>query len=140
MIRAVLDANIFVSAAIRPEGPPGAIVEAFLRRGAFELVLSPAIVDEISRALKYPKLRKYFRSGFDTEQWVADFAMLSYFVAARRKIAPISRDPDDDKYIVAALEARADFIVAGDLDLLSIKKYEQVQIVNARKFLDLLIG
>ena len=140
MLRAVLDANVFVSAAIRPEGPPGAILEEFLRRAAFELVLSPAIVDEVSRALTYPKVRRYLRRGFDAERWFEDLVVLSYFVPDQYKAVAVSRDPDDDKYIVAALEGRADFIVAGDSDLLSIREYEKIRIVRPRAFLDLLTG
>ena len=54
MIRAVLDANVYV----RAEGSPGQILERFLRNGAFDIVLSPPIVDEVLRALNYPKVRK----------------------------------------------------------------------------------
>ena len=43
MLRAVLDANVFISAAIRPEGLPGQLLRLFLRDEAFELVISPAI-------------------------------------------------------------------------------------------------
>ena len=57
MFRAVLDADVFVSAAIHPNGPPGRIIEQFLRRDAFTLVLSDAIVDEVVRILAYPKVR-----------------------------------------------------------------------------------
>lgn len=138
MLRAVLDANVFVSAAIRPESPPGAILEELLRRGSFELVLSPAVVEEVSRALKYPKLRKYFRRSFDSERWLENLVLLSYFVAGGYRLARVCRDPDDDKYIAAALEGRADFVVTGDSDLLNIKQYEQVRIVTPRMFLHLL--
>jgi len=65
---------------------------------------------------------------------------LSYFVPDQYKAVAVSRDPDDDKYIAAALEGRADFIVAGDSDLLSIREYEKIRIVRPRAFLDLLTG
>lgn len=140
MLRAVLDANVFVSAAIRPEGPPGTILGEFLCRAVFELVLSPAIVDEVSRALTYPKVQKYFRRGFDAERWFEDMVVLSYFVPGSYKAVAVSRDPDDDKYIAAALEGKADFIVAGDSDLLSIREYENIRIVSPRAFLSVLTG
>ena len=49
MIRAVLDANVYVSAVVRPEGPPGQIINRFLRGGGFEIVMSKAIVEEARR-------------------------------------------------------------------------------------------
>jgi predicted nucleic acid-binding protein len=46
MPRVVWDANVYVCAIIRPVGPPGRVVERFLRDSAIENILSPAIVDE----------------------------------------------------------------------------------------------
>lgn len=40
MLRAVLDANVYVSAYVPAEGPPGQIVDRLLRATAFEVVLS----------------------------------------------------------------------------------------------------
>jgi predicted nucleic acid-binding protein len=53
VLRVVLDANVYVSALIRPEGPPGQIVKRFLSEGSFEIVLSLAIVEETVRAFGY---------------------------------------------------------------------------------------
>ena len=57
----MLDANVYVSAIIRPEGPPGRAIERFLRDAAFEIVLSPEIVEKTLRALTYANVRKYVR-------------------------------------------------------------------------------
>jgi len=140
VIRAVLDANVYVSAAVRPEGPPGQIIERFLRRGAFEIVMSQAIVEEVLRALSYPKVRKYIRPGLDPELWFEDIVVLSHLVTAEPEIAGVSKDPDDDKYIAAAIEGRAEFVVAGDSDLLELKEYDGICIVRPRVFLDLLVS
>ena len=140
MVRAVLDANVYVSAAVRAEGPPGQIIERFLRGGSFEIVMSQDIVDEVLRALTYPKVRKYVRPGLDPELWFEDIVVLSQLVAREQAVAGASKDPDDDKYIAVAIEGRAGFIVAGDADLLDLKEYEGIRIVSARVFLDLLAG
>jgi putative PIN family toxin of toxin-antitoxin system len=138
VIRAVVDANVYVSAAVRPEGPPGQIIDRFLRGGAFEIVMSQAIVDEVLRALSYPKVRKYIRPGLDPELWFEDIVVLSLLVAGEREFDRASKD-DDDKYIAAAIEGRAGFVVAGDSDLLDLKQYDGIRIVTPRAFLDLLI-
>ena len=137
MIRAVLDANVYISAALRPEGPPGRIIERFLRQAAFEIVLSSAIADEIFRAFTYPKIRKYMRLGLD-ELWFEDIAVLAELVSGDYQLSGVSQDPDDDKYIAAAVEGRAAFVVAGDLDLLRVKEHEGIRIVRPRAFLDLI--
>jgi len=138
VVRAVLDANVYISAAIRPKGPPGQIIEKFLRGGFFDIVTSPAIVDEVLRALTYPKVRKYIRPSLDPELWFEDIVVLSQFVAGEHEIAGASADPDDDKYLAAAIEGRAHFVVAGDADLLDLKVYEDIRIISPRMFLDLL--
>jgi putative PIN family toxin of toxin-antitoxin system len=140
VIRAVLDANVYVSAAVRPEGPPGQIIGRFLRGGAFEIVMSQAIVEEVLRALAYPKVRKYIRSGRDPELWFEDIVVLSDLVAGEREVHSASRDRDDDKYIAAAVEGRAGFVVAGDSDLVDLKEYEGIRIVSPRVFSDLLVA
>ena len=138
MIRAVLDANVYISAALRPEGPPGRIIERFLRQAAFDIVLSSAIADEILRAFTYPKVRKYMRLGLDPELWFEDIAVLAELVSGGYQRSGVSQDPDDDKYIAAAVEGRAAFVVAGDLDLLRVKEHEGIRIVRPRAFLDLI--
>jgi predicted nucleic acid-binding protein len=77
VIRAVLDANVYVSAAVRPEGPPGQIIDRLLRGGAFEIVGSRAIVEEVLGALAYPRVRKDIRPGLDPELWFEDIVVLS---------------------------------------------------------------
>ena len=137
MLRAVLDANVYVSAYVRPEGPPGQIVERFLRDAAFDVILTTAVVDEVLQALAYPKVRKSARTKVEPELWFEDIVMLAQFVTDHH-IGAVSRDPDDDKYIAAAIEGRALFVVSGDPDLLAIEEHEGVRIVNPRAFLDLL--
>jgi uncharacterized protein len=140
VIRAVLDANVYVSAAVRPDGPPGQILQRFLRGGVFEIVMSQGIVEEVLRALNYPKVPKYIRPGLDAELWFEDIVVLSQLVAGQRDVKRVSKDPDDDKYIAAAIEGRAGFVVAGDSDLLVLKEFEGIRITSPRIFLDLLVG
>jgi putative PIN family toxin of toxin-antitoxin system len=110
-LRAVLDANVYVSGLLRPEGPPGRIIERFLRAAAFDLILSPAIVDEILRALAYPKVRRLIRGTAAPDLWFEDIMVLADLVAGTRNISGVCADPDDDKYVAAAIEGRAAFVV-----------------------------
>ncbi|MGB7218680.1 MAG: putative toxin-antitoxin system toxin component, PIN family [Vicinamibacterales bacterium] len=140
MVRAVLDANVYISAALRAEGPPGQLIDRFLREAAFEIVLSPAIIDEIVRAFAYPKVRKHIRRALDPALWFEDIVVLAHVVPGEYELAGVSSDPDDDKYVAAAVEGRASFVVAGDSDLLDLKQHEGVRIITPRAFLDLIGG
>ena len=139
MLRAVLDANVLVSALIRPKGPPGQVVVRLLRDRAFTLVTSPAILTEVRRSLAYPRVRKHLiASDEDLDLWVVSFGLVGEPVEGRLRIAAVAEDPEDDKYIAAALEGRAQFIVTGDTHLLALKSYEGVRMVTPRVFLGLL--
>lgn len=138
MLRAVLDANVYISAALQPAGPPGLIVRRFLLGEAFDLVLSPAIVEEVLRALGYPKIRRRLGNEADVELWFEDFVVLADMVTPERDFPGICQDPDDDKYLAAALGGRANCVVTGDHGLLSLSQYEGILIVTPRTFLGLL--
>ncbi len=138
MLRAVLDANVFVAAAIRPEGPPGLLLRRFLQSGSFELVLSPAIATEIATALDYPAVRRYVRGPIDTARWLDSILLLADLVEDGSLPARVSQDPDDDKYLHAAVVGRASVVVSGDKHLLDLGDYEGVRIVSPRAFLGLL--
>jgi putative PIN family toxin of toxin-antitoxin system len=136
LLRAVLDANVFISAILRPEGPPGRIVEISLRDRGLEIILSPAIVDEVLRALAYPKLRRYLR--VDPGLWFEDIVMRADLVSGELDLSGICADPDDDKYIAAAIEGRAAFVVSGDRKLPAVREYQGVRVVSPRVILGIL--
>ena len=139
MLRAVLDANVLVSALIRPKGPPGQVVVRLLRDRAFTLVTSAAILTEVRRSLAYPRVRKHLiASDENLDLWVASLGLVGEPVEGRLRIAAVAEDPEDDKYIAAALEGRAQFLVTGDAHLLALKTYEGVRMVTPRVFLGLL--
>ena len=137
MLRVVLDANVYISALIRPQGPPGQIMMRFLE-SSFEIVLSPAIVEETTRAFAYPKVRRYIRAGVDPELWFEDVILLAQLVAGDYEVEGVSGDADDDRYLAAAVEGNATLIVTGDPDLLTVKEFQGIRIVTPRAFLELL--
>lgn len=138
MVRAVLDANVYVSAALHPAGPPGRILERFIRHAAFGLIASPAIADETLRALAYPKVREHLRPDLDARAWFEHVLVLADLVAGQAVRVAMCEDPDDDKYLAAALEGRAQYIVTGDRPFLSLGEYQGVRVVTPRAFLDIL--
>jgi len=138
VLRVVLDANVFVSAAMSPSSPPGRILEHFVARQSFELVITPGILAEVRRALEYPRVRRRIAPGLDPVEWLLDQAALAELVADSDVAAGVSRDPDDDRYVSAALEGGASLVVTGDEDLLALAEHEGVIVVSPRAFLDLL--
>jgi uncharacterized protein len=139
-VRALLDSNVLISAAIRPRGTPGLIIAALLERDPFELVLSPRIVAEVEAALKLRKVRRYLREPEGAMLWLADLAALADLADDTGRAKGVCRDPADDAVLSAAIEGRADAIVTGGADLLVLEEHEGIAIVTPRAFLDLLRG
>jgi predicted nucleic acid-binding protein len=55
-MRAVLDTNVVASAVLIRRGNERRILDAW-RRGAFDLVISPPLLEELGRVLSSPRIR-----------------------------------------------------------------------------------
>ena len=140
-MRAVLDANVLVSALIRPQGPPGQVLDRLLRNSAFELVASRSTLEELRRSLGYPTIRKYLAlSDEGLDLWVESLAAIAVLVEGRVSRRFVEADPADEIYIAAAVEGLAEYIVSGDRHLLDLKDHEGIRIVTLREFLAHLQG
>ena len=82
------------------------------------------------QAFTDPKVRKYMRREFDPELWFEDIVVLPHFVSGDYQLAGVNHDPDDDKYIAAAVEDRTALVVAGDVNLLRVKEHEGLRFVR----------
>lgn len=135
-MRAVLDANVFVSALIRPQGPPGQVLDRLIRESAFDLVASRATLAELRRSLGYPRVRKYLAlSDRELDLWVQALAAIAILVEGRVTRRVVEADPADDIYIAAALEGLAEHIVTGDRHLLDLVEHDGLRVVTPREFL-----
>lgn len=118
-MRAVLDTNVLVSATLIKGGTENKILRAW-REGRFELVLSPPILEEMGRALLYEKLEKH---PWMTREELTTFIQLlaqACVLASGATRVRVCRDPDDDKFLAAAVERKAAWLVSrGDVPLSS---------------------
>ena len=140
MIRVVLDANQFVSVVLNDSGIPAKVFNAW-RNGYFQLVISPPIIDEIRRVLNYPRLsRIHKKTSKEIDLFLQNLVTLAFNTPNLMQLRVVQNDPTDDKYLVAALEGQAGFIVTGDTDLLEIEEFEGIRILTPREFLNELKG
>ena len=86
--------------------------------GAFELVVSEALLAELDRALTYPKLREHVGRE-DAVAFIELLRSTASMFADAEQAAHVSRDPGDD-YLVALATASASVLVSGDSDLLAL--------------------
>ncbi len=126
----VLDTNVFVS-GIFWNGAPSEVLDLWQQQ-EITLCITPSILEEYIRvgrilAKKYPTVA--------IEPFLELLARYSKIFDDLPLYEPISRDPDDDKFIACALSANAKVIVSGDKDLLDVKHYLDIEIVNPKSFL-----
>ena len=131
------DTNILIRAVIRPKGTVGPIATR-LREGAFVLIISPPLFEELVEKLNLPRIRgKYSIDAEAIETFVAELAASGEMVAPTRRIE-VCRDADDNAVLEAAVAGRANYIVTGDEDLLVLDPFEDIRIITPRVFLDVL--
>jgi uncharacterized protein len=132
-LRAVLDVNVLVSALLSRTGASGRLIATWLG-GAFELVVSEALLAELERALAYPKLSRHI-SRDDAADFIELLRSTASMLGDAEHPPPVSRDPGDD-YLVALAAASAAILVSGDDDLLILAP--ELPIQTAAAFLALL--
>lgn len=128
-MRVVLDANVVIS-GIFWSGPPHAILRLWLQ-GKATLLVSVPILEEYRDVLE--RMTGSSDAAIFTK-WNRLLTEISEIVGPQRR-AGICRDPDDDKYLEAAVGGRAQALVSGDEDLLVLKKIDGIPIFSPRAFL-----
>lgn len=140
-IRAVVDHNLFVSGLISAHGLPSQLISQF-RQDAYVLVTSAQLRSELEEVLRRDRFRTKY--GLTPEE-VADFLFLvdtkALFVRPIQHLPVTIRDPKDAIVLATALGGRADYVVSGDDDLLSVAadpRLGDLRIRTVREFLEVL--
>ena len=128
-MRLVLDTNVLIS-AFGWGGVPGQLLLAGLA-GQFEICTSQHLSTEVERVLSYPQIfQALFKRGLSAQDVYRKYLASALWFEPQPLPQPVSRDADDDHVLACALAARADLIVSGDDDLLSLGAFENIPIVT----------
>lgn len=131
-MKVVLDTNVLLSGLMLPKSVPGRIVQAW-RTARFDLVLSEPLLEEMERALAYPKIRS--RIGWDQDSIQRFTLMLrlrSDIVDITNFHVTVPRDPADSPVLATLITSQAECLISGDKDLLVLK--EQYPILTPAEF------
>ena len=133
-MRAVLDPNVIISAALSPRGSPGRLFRYWLE-GAFELVVSPLLLDELERALGYSKLRD--RVPTNERKELLELLSRAGMTAEDPQLSPEVQSPDpEDDYLIALASISRAVLVSGDNDLLALS--DQIPVYTSAEFVALI--
>ncbi|CCQ59135.1 putative toxin-antitoxin system toxin component, PIN family [Crocosphaera watsonii WH 8501] len=129
----VFDTNILLSALLSPNGKPFRCL-ALAKIGQIESVTCQEILDEFAEKL----LLKFQFSEDMTQLAVDEVKSFSRLVSITGNLKAVPDDPDDDMVIDCAVIGKATHIVTGDKHLLALSNYQQILIMKATNFVNLL--
>jgi uncharacterized protein len=131
-LRLVIDTNVVVSAAIRPEGLQRTVVLLAMTKPA-RWYVSEAIVAEYALVLARPELK--IRRGL-RQQLLQLIRNHAHFVVPSR-LAQITSDPADNIFVECADTARADYLVTGNQRHFP-KFWKNTKIISSSEFLSVI--
>jgi uncharacterized protein len=128
-LRLVLDTNIIVSAALKPDGLQRTVLLLALTKPA-RLYVSKAVLAEYREVLARPEFK--IRRGLRQQllQFIKNRAQL---VTPARPIRA-AKDTDDDIFIECADAARADYLITGNQRHFP-KFWKKTKVITSREFI-----
>ena len=132
-MKIVLDANIFVSSFFWG-GNPRVILERVIE-GIDTLFITKEILAEIEEVIGRPK---FHVDKERVEYLINSIEEIGNKVIPKGKIIKGSRDKTDNKYLECGITANVDYIVSGDIHLLELRNYENIKIITAKNYLEII--
>jgi uncharacterized protein len=133
MLKVILDTSVFISAILskNPETAPNQILNRW-QKGDFTLVISPQLQEELIIVL----LRKGIKAEL-IENLVTILETLALQIEGVYQATFLDNiDANDNMFLAAVYESKADYLVSLDNHLLTIKFYHGTQIITPSLFLE----
>jgi putative PIN family toxin of toxin-antitoxin system len=130
-LRLVIDTNILVSAALKPDGLQRTVLVLAITKPA-RLYLTHAILTEYREVLARPEFK--IRRGLQQQllQFVGNHAHLVKSAPAMQ----VANDPDDDKFLECADAARADYLITGNQRHFP-KYWKRTKVITSSEFISI---
>lgn len=134
LIKVVADTNTIISGVLWHGAPHTLLGIAY--KNEIQLLTCSALLQELTEVLQRDKFLPYLsRSKMSVQEIVESYALMAQVIELGEIEPVITVDPDDDVVLACAIAGRAKIIVSGDNHLLSLKQYQQIQIMTTSEFL-----
>lgn len=136
MLKVTLDTNVLVSGTFW-EGEAFKIIQ-FIEQKKIQCYLSKAILEEYNKVLHSEEiLEKVEDHHLKIKSTIIKVVEICSIVEPKTKVLAVYEDPDDNKILECALEAKVDYVVTYDEHLLKLKEFDGMKIVHPRELLRL---
>jgi putative PIN family toxin of toxin-antitoxin system len=129
-VKVVLDTNVLISAIMF--GGKSRDVLAMGISGKIRIALSQDILKELAEVLVGKKFRVPI---VVVQQTIHEISEMAELVIVTDKVNVIKSDPDDNRILECAVSAKADYIVSGDSELLTLRDFKKIKILSPSDFL-----
>jgi len=131
-----LDTNVLISGTFWT-GDSFKILK-LIAANKLDCVLSRGILEEYARVASSDEITdKVSDKNLVALEAIKSVMQRAVIVVPTRKLNVVLDDPDDNKIIECAIEGGVDYIITQDKHLLKLKRFENIEIVTPREFLDL---
>ena len=130
-MRIVFDTNVLIS-AVQFGGLPRLALQLAIQ--SHSLLASAALLEEFERVLIH---RFKFPAGA-AEKVLNEYRQTCKLVHPTALLHVIAADPSDNRVLECAVYGKADWIVSGDADLLSLKRFRKIPILTVREFVNII--
>ncbi len=132
MQRLVIDTNVFVSSLIQP-GFPYLITRELFSNNDIQLCISEEVLEEYYDVLNRKKFEKF--SGFNSKAQL----LLTNIKRKATKYFPdikidLIKDLDDNKFLELSETCNAAFLITGNTNDFTFKKFKETRIVTPKEF------
>lgn len=124
----IVDTNVLASGIFWP-GKPRHFLELWVEE-IITLIATPQILSEYLEVID-----RLQENDVELSQKWKEFILENIVLTSSNIKVSICRDKKDNMFLECALSCGAEFIVSGDNDLLSLKKFKNIQIVTVAEFL-----
>ena len=132
MLRVVIDTSSLVSYVLT-RGEITRQIIAHWRASSFRQLSTSATRAELAAVLQRSRIQRLAVAPLD--ELAAGLDRFSHHVAGNLELPVPCRDPKDVKFVLCAIEGRADYLVSSDHHLLAMRHYRGVAFVNPGQFL-----
>jgi len=127
----VIDTNVLVSSVLIVNSSADLALKKI--RSIGDILFSQTTFEELQEVLTRQKFDRYIPLNIRL-QFLAKLK-LDFTLIPIRETINICRDPKDDKFLEVAVNGKGDFIITGDLDLLVLNPFRNIEIITINDFL-----
>lgn len=136
MLKVTLDTNVLVSGTFW-EGEAYRILQ-LIEQKKIQCYLSKAILEEYNKVLHSEEiLEKVEDHHLKIKSAIIKVVEMCSIVEPKTRVLVVYEDPDDNKILEYALEAKVDYVVTYDEHILKLKEFEGIKLILPRELLRL---